>query len=162
MTLVDEAPHLVRGCPAFTASVVPALIEECGSVNMDMAWATQTPKDDPDEENAQIAEVVLDTMSQGLGGEYMMSAAGHKIASLLASPDPNSRVAALEAIGTMAEGARDQMLPVLGDLTQSVVRLLLDAHPRVRHSACFAVAELSTHLGDTACEGSGHDGFQVC
>jgi hypothetical protein len=65
------------------------------------------------------------------------------IPSLILSDVWQQRVAALVAIGAIAEGSLKEMKPLLGQIMECVLPTLADPHPRVCYAACNCIGQMS-------------------
>ena len=146
VSMAEAAPATVRKRGSqYLNDIVQHTLRLMTEIEDDEEWAKHDEVEDDDyDSDPVIGETSLDRLACSVGGKTILPLVVSNVSTMLQSPDPRVRVAALMALAAVGEGCHAQMLPLLPTLVDGVVPFLKDPSPRVRHAACNAVGQMAT------------------
>ncbi|KAJ3394051.1 Importin-5 [Lobulomyces angularis] len=145
LTIIELAPSSVEKYPTLYQTLIPIVLQWIANVEDNPEWYTTNDLDDNEiEEDSIYGEQAMDRISRALGGRIVLPITFTIIPQLLGSARWQNRHAGLMAISAIAEGCQAIMAAELDKIISLVLPFYRDPHPRVRHSFCSCIGQLST------------------
>ena len=145
LTLLENAPGLLRKHPTFSSQVIPIMLSWMSEIDDDREWyETDNLMDDDNESNETVGEQSMDRLAQYLGPNLVLPICFSIIPVCVGSPEWQKRHAGLRCISAIGEGCHKLMEHDLDKVLAVVLPHLADPHPRVRHAACNALGQMCT------------------
>ncbi|EPY31999.1 karyopherin beta [Angomonas deanei] len=145
LSISENSPKKVRKIPDFLSSFFTLMFQYSVEPAFVDDWDVNAELDDFEDDlpDSLVASAALDRLATSLGGRKLFNVAYKLFSENVGSPDWKGRYAALSLLSAVTEGMTASLLPILGELLSSVVKLCKDECKYVRQAALTCLTGFS-------------------